>query len=110
MTKEKRLERMLWGLPYGYIPKHCKVACWVLYDLERLLKARGIKVYDDLSWPYHILVKNVQRRYISLFCKGFRKTIDIQQLKSDGTADTRYKEESFSTTLGAAKYIVSKLR
>ena len=105
MTKEERLKSMVWGLPKGHTPRHCKVAAEVLDRLAAELGKQGFKFRDDDLWPYHLLVPSSSRRFISLYCGGFRKTIEIQQLKEDGTADTRFKEASFGTPKGAVNYL-----
>jgi len=109
MTKEERLERMKRGqFNKEYTPKHYLLACEVLDQLMLELTTRGLFVYDDPNWPYHILVKAKDGKYTSLYCKGFRKTIEIQKLRKDGMADTRYEEVAFSTPAGAANYIAKR--
>lgn len=110
MTKEERLKLMVKGnLNTDYIPKHCQLATQVLENLKKTLEANWVPVEDDLNWPYHIGVRTTDGKLISLFCGGFRKTIEVQKLRKDGEADLRYKEVSFSTPLGTTHYIL-KLR
>ena len=107
MEREERLKVMLRGnLNTDYVPRHCQLACQVLDALKKTLEANRIYVKDDLNWPYHIGVRATDGKLISLFCGGFRKTIEIQKLRKDGTADTRYKEVSFMTPQGAANYVL----
>lgn len=103
--KSERLLLMLRGLPKGYIPKHLKAAAKVLDGLSIELNKSGFRYKEDEYWPYHILVVTSPGRYLSLFCSGFRPDIDVQQLKKDGTADTRFKERSFSTSKGVIRFL-----
>lgn len=108
MTSEERIALMIRGLPKGYIPRHCKVAAEVLSNLAKELERQGYKYKEDPYWPYHLLAASSEGRYISFYCGGFRRDIEIQQLKKDGTADTRFKEESFSTSRGAVNYLLRR--
>ena len=108
MTEEERITLMMKGFPKGRVPGHFKLAAEVLTNLAAELDRRGFKYQEDPYWPFHLLVRNSPRRHLSLFCGGFRRDIDIQQMKTDGTADTRFKEESFSTPKGAVNYLWKK--
>jgi len=108
MTREERITLMMRGLPKGYVPRHCKLASEVLDSLAKELDRQGFKYQEDPYWPWHLLVQSSPKRFISFFCGGFRKVIDVQQLKTDGTADTRFKEESFSTPRGAVNSLFRK--
>ena len=105
MTTEERIALMMRGLPKDRIPRHCKLAAEVLDKLAKELGRQGYKYREDLYWPWHLLVATSRNRGISLFCGGFRKVIDIQQMKKDGTADTRFKETRFSTPRGAVNFL-----
>jgi len=109
MIKEERLHLMsIWTKEGYYNSQHSKVAAEVLDKLSTELNGHNIKFEEDPTWPYHILVPNLGGKYISLFCGGFRNTIEIQQLKKDGTADIRFKEEAFSTVKGATNYLLKR--
>jgi len=99
---------MMRGFPTGYTPRHCKLAAEVLDKLAQELDRQGFRYQEDPYWPWHLLVQTSPRRYISFFCSGFRKVIEVQQLKTDGTADTRFKEEGFSSAKGAVNYLWRK--
>ncbi len=105
---EDRIALMVRGLPKGYVPRHFKLAAEVLGRLAKELDRQGFKFQEDPYWPYHLLVARSKDRYASFFCGGFRQGIEIQELKRDGTADTRFKEESFSTPKGAVNYLRRK--
>ena len=96
---------MTCSLPGNYVPRHCKLAAEVLTKLAKELESQGYKYREDPYWPYHLLVLTSGDRYLSFYCGGFRKSIDIQQMRKDGTADTRFKEECFATTKGAVNYL-----
>ena len=104
MNKEERLKLMTIG---PHAPEHGKVACDVLEKLKKELGDRDIVAGDDGYWPWHIVAAGPNlSQLISLFCKGFRRTIEVQVLRKNGLADTRYKEVSFSTPKGAANYVL----
>ena len=104
MTKEERLELMAGGPSKEYYPRHCQVATEVLDRLATELSRQDLKYEDDYSWPYHLLVPS-NGRYISLFCGGFRESIDVQQMRKNGTADARFKERRFATVKGVVNYL-----
>ncbi len=110
MTKEERLTQMMRGLPKGYIPRHCKVAAEVLDRLALELTKQGFAYREDPYWPWHLLVPSGPGRSISLHCGGFRSSIDVQQMKTDGTADTRFKGECFSTPRGVVNQLLKRNR
>ena len=105
LTSKDRLALMVKGLPKGTTPKHCLLAVEVLAEVTRELQRQGYWYSDDLAWPYHVLVATGPSRPLSFFCGGFRKVIDVQQLKKDGTADTRLEEVRFCTPKGAVNYL-----
>jgi len=108
VTREERITLMMRGLPEGYTPRHCILAAEVLDKLAKELDRQGYKYQEDPYWPWHLLVSTSQNRDVSFFCGGFRKVIDIQQMKKDGTADTRFKETRFSTPRGAVNSLGRK--
>lgn len=108
MTKEERIALMMRGLPKGRIPRHLILAAEVLDQLVRELVRQGYGYIEDEYWPYHLKVYTSRKRYISFYCGGFRKDISVQQMKADGTADTRFKEKGFSTPKGAVNYLWRK--
>jgi len=110
LTSRDRLALMVKGLPRGTTPKHCLLAAEVLVEVTRELQRQGYRYSDDSSWPYHVLVSAAwPGRFLSIYCGGFRKDIDVQQLKLDGTADTRFKEVRFRTPVGAVNYLRRRL-
>ena len=110
LTSKDRLALMVGDLQ-GPTPKHCLSAVEVLAEVARELQRQGYRYRDDFTWPYHVLVLTDRPgRFLSLYCGGFRKDIDIQQLKADGTADTRFKEARFRTPEGAVNYLRRRLK
>jgi len=66
-----------------------------------------VVIADDEYWPWHVLASRcLKTGLISLFCKGFRRDIEVQVLSSKGLADHRFKEVSFSTPKGAINYVL----
>ena len=108
ITKEERIVLMARGYQ-GPIPKHYSVAAEVLDTLAKELVKQGFKYQEDKSWPFQLLVCSGPGRSSSLFTGGFRRDIEVQPLKEDGTADTRFKEERFSTPKGAVNYLRRKM-
>ena len=108
MNKEERITQMMRGLPKGRVPRHIKLAAEVLTNLAAELTRMGLRYQEDPYWSWHLLVQTSTKRFVSFFCSGFRKDIDVQQLKMDSTADTRFKEEGFSTPKGAVNYLWRK--
>lgn len=105
LTEKDRLALMVKGLLGVPTPRHCLLAAGVLLEVTRELQRQGYAYRDDFDWPYHVLVLTSPGRFLSFYCGGFRKVIDIQQLKADGTADIRFKEVRFCTPRGAVNYL-----
>ena len=104
MTKEERLRKMMVG---NYLPEHAKVAADIFEEIKKVAYWRNVVITDDEYWPYHVLAAGPNMgQLVSLFCKGFRKTIEVQVLTTKGLADHRYKEVSFSTPQGAINYVL----
>lgn len=110
LTKKDRLALMVRGLHKVPAPKHCLLAVEVLTEVTRELQRQGYVYQEDFTWPYHVLVPTEPGRHLSLYCGGFRKDIDVQQLKLDGTADTRFKEARFRTPEGAVNYLRRRVK
>ncbi len=110
MTKEERITKMMKGFPSGRVPRHIKLAAEVLTNLAEELTRRGFRYREDPYWPWHLLVQTSPRRSINFYCGGFRKDIDVQQMKTDGTADTRFKGECFSTPRGVVNQLLKRNR
>jgi len=104
MNKEERLKKMTIG---SHVPEHGKVAADLLEKVKEDFSNKGILVIDDKYWPYHVIAAGPNvRQLISIYCKGFRRTIEVQVLTVKGLADHRYKEVSFATPKGAANYVL----
>ena len=109
LTSKDRLALMVKGLPKSPAPRHCLLAVEVLTGIARELQKQDYRYSDDSSWPYHILAPTSPGRNLSFFCGGFSKVIDIQQLKSGGTVDARFKEVRLCTPRGAVNYLRRRL-
>lgn len=108
MTRDERIRKMVKGLPKGHIPRHCYLASTVLSKLGRELHKRKLGYLDDDNQLFHILVPDGRGAWISLYCGGFSRLIEIQRLKKDGSPDNRYNEKGFFTPIGAANYVDRK--
>jgi hypothetical protein len=104
MTREERLQKMMVG---RYLPEHAKVAAGVFEKLKRVAAEKNVVIVDDENFPWHIIAAGSHAGHlVSLFCKGFRRTIEVQPLTLKGLADHRYKEMSYETPEGAINYIL----
>lgn len=104
MTKEERLEKMKIG---SYIPRHGRIAAEVFEGIKKEASKKSIVIADDEYWPWHVIAAGPNvGQLISLFCKGFRRDIDVQVLTKEGLEDRRYAEESFATVRGALNYVL----
>lgn len=108
MTEKERLRLMTRVFPIGHIPRHCQLAAKVLTNLGKELHKRKLGYLDDDNQPFHVVIPDGRGNWVSLYCGGFSRLIEIQRLKKGGSPDNRYNEKGFFTPIGAANYVDRK--
>ena len=70
----------------------------VLKELADFMFYKGTLVLFDKEWPHHIIVPTEDGRYISIYYNKTWGILEVQPLKADGVADSRYKERSYPSS------------
>lgn len=84
--------------------RHGRLATKVLDEVAEELREQDLPVFYDETFPFHVMTADLGP-YVSLWCGGFTKRIDIMPLCRDGTPDLRYKDKSYLTPKGAVNYV-----
>jgi len=86
--------------------RHAELASEVLSQVGKELQKRERGFLDDSNWLYHLIIPDGKGRWISLFCGGFDKHIDVQYLRKNGDPDNRFTEKRFMTPKGATNHAI----
>lgn len=103
LTKEERLFKIQFR---EGVSRHAKLASEVLSQVGKELRTREMGYLDDANWLYHLIIPDGKGKWISLFCGGFDKYIDVQYLRKNGDLDNRYEEKRFMTPKGATNHAI----
>jgi len=83
--------------------RHFDLSQMVLKHVVHELERQHLPVLRD-TFPYHVITES-HGQYVSLYCGGFDKRIDVMPLRKNGGCDRRYEEKSFQTPRGAVNYV-----